>query len=715
MSEQSEGRRVERNNTRVLIFSTLLTLIAFLIILIILTRRAQTGILINIILILLTVLAVALLVLLIRFFKAVSHIDENAKQLSQGKLNISDILESKTRGLESLTSAVNEMKRNLLSFIESTKINVIVLSDAVDNITKSLDMSYKGNEHIASSMATVAEKAQQQLKIVKDTLAGIEEVANRANNITTTLARIEEFVENTVMITQEGSQHVDKFNEQMDVISTNLSETAAFIETLNTHLNEIDQVNGLIINITEQLKLLSLNSAVEAARAGEAGRGFVVVSQEMNKLSSATRESIGHIGKLLSNILSSNAKVSESIASCVESFNMSKDIFSSVKDTFYTINKNTYILNDDMKKVYEESRQINESTKDISDQGHILHDASMEISSITQDVAAITEEELAENEEINNQALSLQNMLSRIENLLMRYRTSVVPVEQPSPKRLKIAVFSPLDHPFWESVRQGVMYAQTELKTKNVDVEFLGYAKDFGQLNIDLKDRIDKGYDGLILPGFTGGVEEDVMRAQRKNIAVMSFNCDFAEGVERLAYFGPDIYTSGKLAAETISRAVDFEGDIAVLRGPLDTSINSIRRDAVHEVISKNRKMRIATEIEALTDSLQTYKNAKELLTKFHALKGIVILTGNVSGVARAIEEMGLIGKVKIVCYDYDDEIIKLIRKGIVYAAIGQDPFGQGHDPIIYMYNYLVTGEKPASVTNTRIEIIDARSLSELD
>ena len=191
MSEQSEGRRVERNNTRVLIFSALLTLIAFLIILIILTRRAQTGILINIILILLTVLAVALLVLLIRFFKAVSHIDENAKQLSQGKLNISDILESKTRGLESLTSAVNEMKRNLLSFIESTKINVIVLSDAVDNITKSLDMSYKGNEHIASSMATVAEKAQQQLKIVKDTLAGIEEVANRANNITTTLARIE--------------------------------------------------------------------------------------------------------------------------------------------------------------------------------------------------------------------------------------------------------------------------------------------------------------------------------------------------------------------------------------------------------------------------------------------------------------------------------------------------------------------------------------------
>ena len=169
-------------------------------------------------------------------------------------------------------------------------------------------------------------------------------------------------------MTEDGSQNVDKYNEQMEVISTNLSDTAAFIEALNSHLNEIDQVNGLIINITEQLKLLSLNSSVEAARAGEAGKGFVVVAQEMNKLSSATRDSIGQINKLLNNILNSNSKVSESISSCVESFEISKEIFNSVKESFYAINKNTYILSDDMKNVYEESRQINENTKNISDQ-----------------------------------------------------------------------------------------------------------------------------------------------------------------------------------------------------------------------------------------------------------------------------------------------------------------------------------------------------------
>lgn len=715
MSERLADRSKGHNYTRILLFSNAIVILVLLAILLFLNlsdiQVSDTTYTVGLIVII-TMVAL-LIVLLLRFFMAIRHIDRTAELLSQGRLNINDIMADKTRGLESLTIAVNDLKRNLLSFIESTKTNVIILSDAVDNITKSLDMSYKGNEQIASNMTTAAEKAQQQLNIVKETLEGIEEVAERADRITTTLANIEEFVENTVKVTEEGSQHVDKYNEQMDVISTNLSDTASFIDTLNTHLKKIDQVNKLIINITEQLKLLSLNSAVEAARAGEAGKGFVVVAQEMNKLSSATRDSISQINRLLNNILASNEQVSESISSCVESFNISKDIFKSVKETFYTINKNTYILSDDMKKAYEESRNISENTKGISIKGQNLHDASNEISSITQDVAAVTEEELAENEEINNQALSLQNMLASIEKLLMRYKTSISPVEQTSTKKLKIGLFSPLDHPFWESVRQGALYAQTELKNKNVEVEYFGYTKDFGQLNIDLKESIENNFDGLILPGFIAGIEDDIKRAHRKNIAIMAFNCDFNEDIDRLSYFGPDIPAQGKLAGEVIAKALDNEGDIAIIRGPLETSINKVRRDAIYDVISKKKKMRIAAEIEAETDNTRVYKNTKDALNKYPNLRGIAILTGGILGVARAIEEMGLVGTVKIVCFDYDDEILKLIRRGIIYAAIGQDPFGQGHDPIITMYNYLVTGDKPDSITYTRTELIDKRSVSE--
>lgn len=715
MADLSAGKSKSKSFTRffIIVITSLILVILTSMIVLNLYGVNISKTLFNLGLIIVAILTCTLLVLLIRFLLGVNLIDKNAGLLSQGMLNISDIIPDKTKGLESLTTAFNEMKRNLLNFIESTKSNVIILSDAIDKVTKSLEMSFKGNEHIASNMSAVAEKAQQQLNIVNKTLAGIQEVAERANNITDTLANIEAFVEKTVEITKNGAEHVDKFNEQMDVISTNLSETAAFIEALNTHLNEIDQVNGLIINITEQLKLLSLNSAVEAARAGEAGKGFVVVAQEMNKLSSATRESVGQINKLLNNILTSNSKVSESITGCVESFNISKEIFNSVKESFYTINENTYILSDDMKKAYEEARLINENTKGISRQGQILYDASNEISSITQDVAAVTEEELAENEEIKNQATSLQNMLSGIEKLLKRYRTSIMPVDTQSQKRLKIAMISPLDHPFWEGVRQGALYAKTELKSKNVDVEYIGFTKVDHRLEDTIIEKIENNYDGIIFPGFVVGGEKFVKMANSKNIAVMAFNCDFAEGVDRIAYFGPDIYASGRLAGEAIANALNDEGQIAIIRGPLETSINRVRRDAIYEVVNKKKKMKMAAEIEAETDNSKVYKNTMEALNKFHNLSGIVILTGGITGAAKAVQDKGLTGKVKIVCFDYDNEVLDLIRKGVIYAAIGQDPFSQGHDPIIAMYNYLVTGEKPASVSYTRTEYIDIRSVSE--
>ncbi len=715
MSEQQSTEKYKRNTTRTLL---LFTSVAELILLVVTAGLSffLKDVFITILpycFILVILLLCVQLIMLDRFFRSIRLIDQSANLMSLGKLNISDIMTDKTKGIETLSLAFNDMKRNLLNFIETTKSNVIVLSDAVDKVTKSLDMNYKGNEQIAANMSTVAEKAQGQLKIARTSLDNIQEVSQMANNITDALAKIEVFVENTVKISTDGARNLDQYNEQMEVITTNLNETKDFIQTLNDHLREIDQVGGLIINITEQLKLLSLNSSVEAARAGEAGKGFVVVAQEMNKLSAATRDSVGQINKLITNITGSNAKVSSSISNVTEGFQISKDIFGVVQESFYTINKNANILNEDMKRVYEESQKISESTKEISRQSTILNDSSHEISSITQDVAAVTEEELAENEELGRQAKSLKNMLSDIESLLKRYKTSIAPVRQSSPKHLKLVMLSPLDHPFWRAVRQGALYAQNELKSKNAEIEYIGFDKIDQSFHTTLKAKIEEGCDGLILPGFVSNIEDQVNRANQKNIPVMAFNCDFPEGTGRLSYFGPDVPAASLLAGELISKGIEEEGEVILFRGDSTTSINKIRCKGVKSILSKHKKIRIISEIDDITSDDGVYHKMKELLTAHPNLKAIIIVSGGVHAAARAIEDMRRAGKVKIFCFDYDNEIIELIKKGIVHTAMGQDPFGQGHDPIIYMYNYLVAGEVPEDITYTRTEVMDMRSVGE--
>jgi methyl-accepting chemotaxis protein/ribose transport system substrate-binding protein len=662
----------------------------------------------------LIVLSAFLLLLLVQFIKAIRLIDQNAVILSQGNLNINDIISEKTRGLEILTSAFNDMKRNLLSYIESTKSNVIILSDAVEKVTKSIDMTYKGNEQIAANVTVVAEKAQEQLIIAKDTLEGIERVSLGANRITNTLGSIENFVENTVKLTSDGASHLDKYTDQVKLISSNLDETSSFIHTLNSNLSEINEFGKLIMNITEQLNLLSLNSRVEAARAGEAGRGFAVVAMEMNSLSDATKESVTHINNLLGDILKSNTKVSESIENVTNSFTASKEIFNSVKDSFYTINNNANILNSDIKKVYEESIMISKSTKEISEQGTVLHDASNEISSITQDVAAVTEESLAENEEINEQALSLKKMLSSIENLLKRYRTSVIPVSQASTKKLRFVMMSLTNDSFWLSLRQGALYAQTELKEKNVEIDFIGFEKIDHSFTDTLNQKIEEGCDGLILPGSVKGIEECAQKASLKKIPVMTFNCDFADMSKRLSYFGPNIKAEGTLAAEILARSIDEEGNVVIFKGNSASSLNAMRRDSAVAKLAKYSNIKIVSEIDDMENVTQVYKKLKELLYYLPSVNGILFIGDGAPGAAKLIEEMNLVGKVKLLCFNYSDETVSLIKKGIVHKVFRQDPFGQGHDPIIYLYNYLVANEMPESATYTRTEVIDKYSVGEL-
>lgn len=715
MSKKSEKNKMKISHTimTVTVLSAVILVILILLAVLFAASKKIPGIFFTVGICLSVFLFLLLLLFLIHFFRSMHFIDEKTTQLAQGNLNISDIIVDKTAGLESLSIAFNDMKRNLLKFIESTKSNVIVLSDAVENLTKSMDMSCKGNEQIAANMTAVAEKAQEQLNIVTNTLERIQDVSERTNNITKSLESIEAFVENTVNISNDGSKHLDKYNEQIDVISSNLSDTALFIDTLNTHLNKIDQVNGLIVNIAEQLELLSLNSAVEAARAGEAGRGFAVVAQEMNKLSAATKDSIDQVGKLLSNILSSNEKVSQSIAECVQSFNYSKEIFSSVKESFGSISKNANILNADIKKVFAESQSINENTNGIREMGNILHDASNEISSITQDVAGVTQEELAESEEINTQTQALINMLSDIQRLLGRYTTTIVPVNKESEKKLRIAFISPLDNPFWHGVRQGVLYAKKELQNKNVEVIYMGFEVVNNSFFDAIQKCIEDKMDAIAIPGFAGN-EERMMLAEKNNVPVAVYNCSLPDGLKGLSYYGPNTKEAARLAGDLIVKALDEEGEFALVHGSTETTINGERVNGIMEVVKKKRKIKLGADIEADVSDEHVYSAVRDELLNNRNIKCLAVISGGAMGAVKAVQELNLEGKTKIICFDYDDNIISLIKKGIIYAAVGQDPFGQGHDPVISLYNYLVTGKKPAKVFYTRTEVIDSRNVSNI-
>jgi len=70
------------------------------------------------------------------------------------------------------------------------------------------------------------------------------------------------------------------------------------LSVIGSLTKEIDQVLDFITKVANKTKLIGLNSSIEAARLGTAGRGFTIVSGEIQKLSEDTKNTTLQINKL---------------------------------------------------------------------------------------------------------------------------------------------------------------------------------------------------------------------------------------------------------------------------------------------------------------------------------------------------------------------------------------------------------------------------------
>ena len=463
---------------------------------------------------------------------------------------------------------------------------------------------------------------------------------------------------------------------------------------------------------------MSFNASIEAARAGETGRGFAVVAGEMTAMSEQTREGMGRISAILNEIMSSSTGVSESISKCTETFNESKEAFSEVNSSFRIINSNSNEIRSkitDINKKFDIMERNYEHSRKIADQ---LFDTASDINDKTSEIAGVSQEVSAEAIQIGENTAALNGMLSGIRKLLRRFDTGVVPSSKHHSGEIKIAMISMYDNDFWYGVKRGAVYAASELSGLGCKVRFipLNYAEGDGErLPSYMKELIDEKYDAIIYPGFLGGVESYLKQAVSKGIRLMTFNCDCAKHELRLACLKSDSVAQGKQAAKCAAELIGKNGNVGILFGNDSVIGNVERRNGFAEEIAGYKSIRLAGEVKVADDGADVYKKTLDWLKKDQSLQVLFLTNGYPEDAARAVTDAGRAGKTRVVGFDLNPALFPYIKSGAVGTIISQDSFGQGHDPIVLMYNHIVDGAPfPGEVISCRSSVADAGNIDEL-
>lgn len=674
---------------------------------------------------LLILVIVELLVIAVLIFKLLkngrdySAIVKKGQQIVKGKLNVDDIKVNDGKGTSTIiASSINAIKSNLLTFVEATKGNVIILSDAIDVLSKSVEANQKGNEQIADGVTNVAGKTAEQFEIVKDNLELIEANNEQMEKVEQSMRSIRTLLDESVASCKEGISKLEGYEVDMNAMSVELNNIDEILTAFNAEIKRIEEVGDFIIGISEQLKLLAFNASIEAARAGQAGRGFAVVADEMNDMSAKTKDGMDTINKIVREIINSSKQVNDSIRTCEDTYNKSKDTFERVNSSFRSINEQSVEIHKMMQDVSGKFGVMAGNSVETKRKATMLFDTSQSISESTHEIAAVSEEVAAESNKIAMHTEKLGGMLMGIQGLLGQFNTAVVPSKSKRSKQVKIMLMSMYDNDFWYGVGRGANYAIKELVSVGGIAEYVPLTASGDNLDQMVVDTIDsaveRGFDGLILPGFLNAPDA-IKRAISSGVKVMTFNCDCTPDIKRVACLRPDPAEPGIIAAQAVVKQLNKKGNVGMLTGHLDVGVNVERSESFKKEIANNKGINIVDEVIIADSDEDVYTKALNMIRANDNLQALYITNGFPTSAARAIEDSGRTGKVKLFAFDHNQEIFRYIKKGIIAAAIGQDAFGQGHDPIVWLYNNIAADEPfPGEFIPCRLSVVDKNNVESL-
>jgi LacI family transcriptional regulator len=289
-----------------------------------------------------------------------------------------------------------------------------------------------------------------------------------------------------------------------------------------------------------------------------------------------------------------------------------------------------------------------------------------------------------------------RKVLSAAEKL--GYRPNLAARFLSSNKRITIGVAIPREVAyFYDEVREGIFEAASVFEPLGIKILYRPYDR-FGHHEMKaFRDVLQENISGLIIsPAYPNKLIPQIEEASRRNIPVVCVATD-APGTKRLTSISVNPLVSGALAGELMGHFVDDAAQVIVFIGMHATVDHEQKLQSFRSSFRTfNPKGEIASIVETHDNPSEAYLKSRKALEQHRSVQGIYVATANSMPVIKALEELGLAGKIKVISTDLFPPMFPHIRSRTIAATIHQRAREQGAQALQATVRFLTEKLRPA-------------------
>lgn len=313
-----------------------------------------------------------------------------------------------------LGASFDQMMGNIGALVEQTRLSAREVQATAGSLASASMATELAAKDVAAATADIAKGGEELALGAERGKELTDEAMRRTGDMMAASGQMSAAADDVMEASERGAESMRRLREKTAHSEDVIQAVTAKAQSLNAAAASIGTVLGLLNDIMKQTNILSLNAAIEASRAGSAGKGFMVVADEVRQLADRSRQSIEDIRGLTGTIERGVAETAAMLSAAQPVFREQLDAVREADELFRQTGGR-------MEAFRGQLRRVHTSAEVLEQIQHALVEAMMNVSAISEQSLASSEEVASQSAEqlgISADLVALSERLQKLSNEL---------------------------------------------------------------------------------------------------------------------------------------------------------------------------------------------------------------------------------------------------------------------------------------------------------